>query len=55
MGRVSKDEKTGMPILEDQRVFPLSLRSSLGGLERFYRMLEEGVILGQVCRYRDKC
>jgi len=52
MGRVSKDEKTGMPILEDQRVFPLSLRSSLGGLERFYRMLEEGVILGQVC---SKC
>ncbi len=50
MDRISRDEKTGMPVLEDQRVFPLSLRSSLGGLEKYYRMLEEGVILGQVCR-----
>ncbi len=50
MGIIEFDEKTGKPILIDPRIFRVQFRSSLGKLEKYYRALEEGRILGTLCR-----
>ncbi len=50
MGRIVDDEKTGKPIILDEREFRIRYRSSLGSLERYYKALEEGVIYGVECR-----
>ena len=50
MGIIEFDEKTGKPILIDPRIFKVRFKSSLGMLEKYFRSLEEGKVLGTVCR-----
>ena len=52
MDRIGKEEKTGKPVLFDEREFKIRYISSLGNLEKYYRALEEGVIYGVKC---SKC
>jgi len=50
MGRVAFDKKTGDPILMESRVFNLRIHSSLGGLERYFKGLEDGKLYGVICK-----
>ena len=49
---LTKDEKTGEPILIDEREFKIRYRLSLGYLIKYFEALKEGKVLASKC---EKC